>query len=358
MNITNCIFSNISGSAISDSATSPTVEHCTLYNCDTGIDLTNSALSTVTIKNNILYKCGNDIATVDADGLEVQYCILGSNRSSQVTVDANSKENIDPLFVDENGEDFHLMRKANGYFVDSLAIDLSDDSRDCGAWDVSDVLASTTWDSLYFLDPPKSGSIDVEAVNIVSNQDVKGNLRESFDALKRTFIFDFTDYVRRHQTFQLINLYNDTGSMRFYPLGEDNSILEQVSEFDINIATMKATITSEVPLPKNWLQGWWLVLTMGGVEKHFYIVSNTNYTITLENKYGYLGLWDGMFSGKISYILVRVVHSPLSLKFDYFLDFKRGQSLNLNTIEDIDAGNTALEQYNNYTLSFKEVDIV
>lgn len=351
-NIQDCIFYNISNEAVIDDNATPTNEHNTYFNCGTALKLTNTSLSSPVVKNNIYHDCTIDSNVIDSNGLTALYCIH-NGLSYNTTYDSNSLANKNPLFLDEKNVDFRLAKKARGYFVDSLAMGLSDDSRDCGAIDETVVRNDDTWEEFEFLDPPKSGNLSLEPQNLVSNIDILGNLREYWDSINRVWQFDFTDYVRRGQSFKLLNFMQSETNMKFFPLGGE-TLIDDIGSGVFDATNLTFTFSSNYTIPINWFKGFWLSIYDGSDWHEFYITSNVSNVFYLSNKTNST-LASGNYECEITYMLVRLVHDPVIMNFPYFLNFQYGQALGIKPGED-GRGLTKLETYNNYTLKFKEID--
>lgn len=355
MNITGCLFYNIDDDAINihSVGTNSVIDYNTIFSCDTAMRFgTGSIPGSVTIQKNIFHQCTYDMYRPSSGSytlLSPLYNISNGIITSG-SLGVTNKYNVNPLFISEDltDPDFHLQTRAGGYPIDSIAYNYPTSGASIGCY--SDTSTYTeTWTAFQIIDPPKSHSIVLKSQNVVSNTSLNGNVNEYLSEIKRVFTLSFTDYVRRYQTFKLIDLYSDTQAMRFYPLGLNDPIFSSSGAY--NSTTKTLTFGYSTPeIPTNWFKGWWC--TING--KDYYIASNTHTTLTLEDKLSN-GLTTGTYYFDINYILVKIIHEDISLDCNYFINYKDGQSLSLQENSDL-PGQYRLEEYNNYTITLQEVE--
>jgi hypothetical protein len=146
-----CIFYNISEYAIHDPHNIIDVEHCTFYNCNKALYYPYLSIATLTnLKNNIFYRCVYDIylTAIPSTTVELTYSV-----STGLLYNATADEDTcligaKALFEDEDNDDFQIRHIEDGYPIESPGVDLADDSRDAGAWDVSFSLDDTEFDTI------------------------------------------------------------------------------------------------------------------------------------------------------------------------------------------------------------------
>jgi len=139
---------NINGAAASSGDI--TVEHNDIFDCNAGLRLQNNNGSNEVVKNNNIH--GNTGYGIYADTtITITYTII-TDTTSGVT-NGTSTILANPLYINEGqvtpGDiDLHIKTTVEGYFANSPAYGLADDTRNAGAYDVRYVGSQTTWSSI------------------------------------------------------------------------------------------------------------------------------------------------------------------------------------------------------------------
>lgn len=151
---------------IDGSGSSVIIEHNTIVNNYRGVQLLNNDSNEV-VKNNIIHD--NDLAGIEADtSLNILYCVYTDTNINIIESTGCLKAN--PLFIDEGllipaDIDLHIRVRILGYLVDSPALLLSDDNRNCGCFDIKYIGDNTSWDEFTIGKPILGISSYIESTN-------------------------------------------------------------------------------------------------------------------------------------------------------------------------------------------------
>lgn len=341
IDIQDSIFYDIEERAIETADDTPTVEHCTFNNCGKGAYLTAPTMGAYTLKNNIFNNCGVDVQAVDSNGVILSYS-LSNGTLINCTIDSNSKRNMIPLFLNEIGYDFRLQHKLAGYFMDTPAYLLADDSRDAGAWDYTYILNSTEWKEVELSDDQYS--LEDEMVFIDPQE--KTTLDGSLKTFSRDDLTQYTITIKECSNSQVLHqlkaLSRDKNIKKLYPVGQGKWSITASTPGDVYIRYNASKKFYECVMPStsmpdtdDSLAGLFLVCGSNPIgyvgyptNLMFKIIEKTNSTtLLLEKVYeDFVGttqwdtdidIWKALWLGGIQYKGSETVDNKTVYKFDY-----------------------------------------
>lgn len=218
--ITDCLFHSIEGTAVNHSGDELNINHCTFYDCGTGIKI-NDEISTITaFKNLVLAACGTLIEAVHSVSLD--YSIADNQRGLvNCTLGTGCIVGVKPLFHDADNQDFKLWHKEEGFAYDSAGAFAASDGEDCGCYRVSFSVSSLEWHQ-YNL-PPQS----IEVLR--SKTPVKAENNYTYSGAFKRFVLDFLwelaiealESTKTNLLFQMNHIISDDNPLQVFPVGRD-----------------------------------------------------------------------------------------------------------------------------------------
>lgn len=268
------------------------------------------------------------------------YSMIGLN-----AIIANNISGYNPLFVDPNNSDFHLMdarRIAPGTtnyfkFTSKAAYNPSigqipgDDTRDLGCYGVTYTLVSDTWETTTFKDGMFNGStkINHKLANFQGSYDVDGDANRSIDGLKRhiEMVVDNNSFVGTYGSMEYTKISKAVGAKRWYPFGFEGIFSVDNSTVTANLdgagnptGDFNATLpTLPYPLQIHYYEGFWCELTLiSDPTKVYYmrISDNLGYNLTIFDQRGTQATFvAGNYLLKCQYLAVEIMAPEMEMDF-------------------------------------------
>jgi hypothetical protein len=254
------------------------------------------------------------------------------------------------------------------YFLDSPLIGAGLGGVDVNPWVENTIFTGTSFAPPVPVIWPPSGYKPVVAKpqNPIEQRDVRGGPHGSFDRILREWELSWGDgsnYANNMDLWRWIQLLNDTGAKRWYPRGIGQSIftdpigtiLGTSGSLVGNIFT--PTIPSGVPMVPFHHVGDWIMLVVGGFDRHFLISANDSVTFTLERKFFDAGGAlppNGPYVFRMEYVLVKFAIQDLAAAQEYFTAFLKGGAWGEHGTLALSRANTTEHELKGYSMRLLE----
>lgn len=222
------------------------------------------------------------------------------------------------------------------FFMNSPLIGAGASGVDVNPWDESTALVSSGYTKTTEIFWPASDyKVTVRAINPVNIFDVRGNAHSGYDSIRRIFEFGFGGsgkYASNEDFRKLVKLFMDTGSMKFFPRGQNQNLFVNPNtgvpdatngDFDSTDNSFAPNGLSVDLIDGNW-RGLWITINDASVLKDYYIDSNDDQKLYLIDKLGNGFPGDGTYDFTIEYILVTPEKGDLAAVQEYFSNFNVG----------------------------------
>ncbi len=265
------------GSVYPEFSASRVINNCTIV-APNGMFIVAKTSVTPEVKNNIIdASVYAVIYNGPVDDLTIEYSIVNGSREDDVDFASTCIFDANPLFQDPTDDNYHLMSIAEGYPKDSVAIELGDDSKDAGCYDVSRTNDGETDKSTFTL---TGYIIDIglewEYPKKETSFDYKGNFIKYMGERARVLqILRQDGNITLDIVGEMEYLISLEDALRFYPYGDDGLpyIIDE-STSDTQDYTTSATLTydhtdmtAEAPANHKFITGY---LKGGWIEQTHY----------------------------------------------------------------------------------------
>ena len=200
------------------------IENNVIYNAYTGLTTRRDAVPSTTSQftNNIFHKCIYDVNNLEVASIP----FLGKNLLNGMSINYSSENDIagiNPLFIDEDIEDFRIKtvekKTEDGkyYPIDSVCKNEYNPApppsvptttpKDIGVWHERRVLDSTSWQDLILDKVVGSTQIEYNPVDVQSDYSYTGTYLANYKKIMRIFTFNLGDN-RQIDYFEIHKLFN------------------------------------------------------------------------------------------------------------------------------------------------------
>lgn len=175
------------------------INHNTVFRNFKGIKITGNIPLNTTVKNNIFH--ANSDYGLDVENEITIYNTCYTDNIVNALIDSTCR-NANPLFIDEGIENVNLTNlnlksRALGFSSNSPAVELGEEGKDAGCYNVEYVFAPYTYDS-FFLPKPKKIGISYLPVNPVDNIMQDGTFDTSVEAFQQETELEYSSLNQKY----------------------------------------------------------------------------------------------------------------------------------------------------------------
>jgi hypothetical protein len=192
------------------------IDHNTIFKNFKGIKINGNNAETTTAKNNIFH--ANSDYDLEVENEITIYNTCYTDEMNNVLIDSTCR-NANPLFIDEGIENVNLTNlnlksRALGFPSNSPAVELAEEGKDSGCYNVEYVFAPYTYDS-FFIPKPKKIGISYIPVNPVETIMQDGTYDISVEAFQQVTELEYSS-LKQNYIKDILKLSMIGGDVRLY----------------------------------------------------------------------------------------------------------------------------------------------
>jgi hypothetical protein len=308
----------------------------TYYNCSSVYQNYVDTTSIVVTANHshVVHRCGTLNKYIGTNSISMAWAssLINSLALGIGTLGTGNSLNQDPLFLDEEQEDFrlaHIGRTVNGanYPKNSPAIGIGSGGKDAGAYDHSYSAAAPTFDAFEIgtKDAYERYSYRPRRSKYQKFSNIKGFSFSTFDFVRAEIDITFASnyWLGNEYSAGLKRVLNSSGLMYYYPNGTDGIISDSAWTFvSLTEIALSISDTMEIDFYKGFIiELTWKIDPAPTILTGYYrILSNTATNLTLEKVRGdqFVSVGLNPQSGKIQYLPVILDMANIDMVSEYF----------------------------------------